>query len=183
MLDYLGWETHESRRTKLQLTVFYKIVHDLIAIPHSRYLTPASKKTRAGWAAHSFKFQQYPTSTDCFKFSFFPRTIPVWNRLPAAAAEAPSLISFKGSWEALPSKWGFLPGHEVNLNDKCWVVPSGLVPRYPQGRWIGHTQIGESCWVQLSTTSSFYLIAFSLSDCNYTSHFYFFLFSFTLGHH
>ena len=111
MLDYLGWETHESRRTKLQLTVFYKIVHDLIAIPHSRYLTPASKKTRA---AHSFKFQQYPTSTDCFKFSFFPRTIPVWNRLPAAAAEAPSW-----SWGALPSKWGFPPGHEVNLNDEC----------------------------------------------------------------
>ena len=92
MLDYLGREKHESRRTKLQLTVFYKIVHDLIAIPHSRYLTSASKKTRA---AHSFKFQQYPTSTDCFKFSFFPRTIPVWNRLPAAAAEAPSLVSFK----------------------------------------------------------------------------------------
>ena len=92
MLDYLRWETHESRRTKLQLTVFYKIVHDLIAIPHSRYLTPDSKNTRA---AHSFKFQQYPTSTDCFKFSFFPRTIPVWNKLPAAAAVAPSLVSFK----------------------------------------------------------------------------------------
>ena len=63
MLDYLGWETLESRRTKLQLTVFYKIVYDLIAIPHSRFLAQASKKTRA---AHSFKFQQYPTSTDCF---------------------------------------------------------------------------------------------------------------------
>ena len=116
MLDYLGWETHESRRTKLQLTVFYKIFHDLKAIPHSRYLIPASKKTRA---AHSFKFQQYPTSTDCFKFSFSPRNTPVWNRLPAAAAEAPSLVSFKGNWGALPSKWGFPPGHEVSLNDKC----------------------------------------------------------------
>ena len=101
----------------------------LIAIPHSIYLTPASKKTRA---AHS-KFQQYPTSTDCFKFSFFPRTIPVWNRLLAAAAEAPSfLYHSRGSWGALPSKWGFPPGHEVNLNDECWTVPSGLVPRYPQ---------------------------------------------------
>ena len=25
----------------------------------------------------------------------------------------------RGSWGALPSKWGFLPGHEVNLNDEC----------------------------------------------------------------
>ena len=82
MLDYLGWETHEPR-TKLQLTDFYKILHDLIAIPHSRYWTPASKKTRA---AHSYKFQQYPTSTNSFKFSFFSRTIPVWNKLPASAA-------------------------------------------------------------------------------------------------
>ena len=98
ILDYLGWETRESRRTKLQLTVFYKIVHNLIAIPHSRYLIPASKKTRA---AHPFKFQQYPTSTYCFKLSFFPRTIPVWNRLPAAAAEAPSLVSSKREFGSL----------------------------------------------------------------------------------
>ena len=98
MLDYLGWWTHESRRTKLQLSVFYKIVHDLISIPLSRYLTPDSKKTRR---AHSNKFQQYPTSTDCFKFSFFPKTIPVWNRLPTAAAEAPSLVSFKRELESL----------------------------------------------------------------------------------
>lgn len=92
MLDHLGWETHETRRTKLQLAVFYKIVHALIAIPASSYLTPANTRTRA---AHSMKYQHYPTSTDCFKFSFFPRTIPVWNRLPATAAEAPSLASFK----------------------------------------------------------------------------------------
>ena len=116
MLDYLGWETHASRRTKLQLAVFYKIIHDLTAIPHFRYLISASKKTRA---AHSFKFQQYPTSTDCFKFSLFPRTIPDWNRRPAAAAEAPFWYHSRGSWGALLSKWGFPPGHEVNLNDEC----------------------------------------------------------------
>ena len=113
-------------------------------------------------------FQQYPTSTDCFKFSFFPRTIPVWNRLPAAAAEAPSLVCShvqrfqsqrlfclqrndvskalckrvplwyhsRGRWGALPSKWGFPPGHEVNLNEGV-----------------------ELC---------------HRADCNYTSHFYFF---------
>ena len=91
MLDYLGWETHESRRTKLQLTFFFKIVHDLTAIPHFRYLISASKKTRA---AHSSKFQKYPTSTDCFKFSLFTRTIPVWNRLPAAAVEELGSLTF-----------------------------------------------------------------------------------------
>ena len=30
MLDYLGWESHETRRSKLRLIVFYKIVHGLV---------------------------------------------------------------------------------------------------------------------------------------------------------
>ena len=46
-------------------------------------------------SAHKYKYKQYSTSTDCFKYSFFSRTIPLWNRLPPAAAEAPSLVSFK----------------------------------------------------------------------------------------
>ena len=41
MLDYLGWESHEPRRSrsKLQLTVLFKIVHGLIEIPSTEYLT------------------------------------------------------------------------------------------------------------------------------------------------
>ena len=91
MLDYLGWESHETR-SKLQLIVLYKIVHGLLDIPPTYYLTQTSSRTRT---AHKYKYQQYSTSTDCFKYSFFPRTIPLWNKLPAAAAEAPSLVSFK----------------------------------------------------------------------------------------
>ena len=89
MLDYLGWESHEIRRSKLQLIVLYKFVHGLIDIPPTDYLTQTSSRTRT---VHKYKYQQYSTST---KYSFFPRTIPLWNRLPAAAAEAPSLVSFK----------------------------------------------------------------------------------------
>ena len=87
----IGWESHETRRSKLQLIVLYKIVHGLIDIPHTDYLTQTSSRTRT---AHKYKDQQYSTSTDCFE-SFFPGTIPLWNRLPAVAAEAPSLVSFK----------------------------------------------------------------------------------------
>ena len=39
MLDYLGWKSHETRRSKLQLVVLYKIVHGLIDIPPTDYLT------------------------------------------------------------------------------------------------------------------------------------------------
>ena len=34
MLDYLGWESHETRRSKLQLIVLYKIVHGLTGWEH-----------------------------------------------------------------------------------------------------------------------------------------------------
>ena len=92
MLDYLSWELHETRKTKLHLTVLFKIVHGLIEIPSTEYLTPVTSRTRP---ANTLKFQQYSTSTDCYKYSFLPRTIPLWNRLPTAVAEAPSLASFK----------------------------------------------------------------------------------------
>ena len=35
MLDYLQWESLEARRSKIQLTLFYKVVHDLVVIPAS----------------------------------------------------------------------------------------------------------------------------------------------------
>lgn len=92
MLDHLGWESLESRRTKNQLTIMYKIVHNLVDIPASPYLTLMKSTTRS---AHSYKFQAYSASTDTFKYSFFPRTVRIWNQLPASIAEAPSLVSFK----------------------------------------------------------------------------------------
>ena len=92
MLQNLNWETLESRRTKLQLVMIYKIMNDLVDIPSDAYLTPTTTRTRV---IHSKKLLQYPTRRDTFKYSFFPRTIPVWNSLPASVAEAPDLAPFK----------------------------------------------------------------------------------------
>ena len=92
MIDHLQWESLKSRRSKIQLNLLYKVVEDLVDIPADKYLTPSTARTRS---AHSRKFRQYSTSTDPFKFSFFPHTIPLWNSLPASVAEAPSLASFR----------------------------------------------------------------------------------------
>ena len=61
-------------------------------IPADHYITPSKTRTRT---THSKKMLQYHTRTDTLKFSFFPRTIPTWNMLPATVAEAPDLVSFK----------------------------------------------------------------------------------------
>jgi hypothetical protein len=58
MLQQLKWETLESRRTKIQLTMFYKIVivNNLVDIPADHYLTPSKTRTRT---THSKKMLQY----------------------------------------------------------------------------------------------------------------------------
>ena len=92
MLESLYWESLQSRGTEIQLTMIFKIINNLIDITSSPYLTPSRTRTRA---AHTKKMLQHHNRTDIFKCSFIPRTIPVWNYLPASVAEAPDLVSFK----------------------------------------------------------------------------------------
>ena len=89
MLNELQWDSLESRRTKNQLTMLYKMTNNLIDIHPVQYLTPGSTRTRSN---HSLQYQQISTITNCYKYSFFSRTIPVWNYLPAPAADAPTLL-------------------------------------------------------------------------------------------
>ena len=92
LLNQLEWDTLASRRTKIQLTLVYKIVNSLVDIPPDPFFVPGPCRTRSN---HKLKFRQISTSKDYFKFSFFPRIIPIWNNLPASVAEAPSLVQFK----------------------------------------------------------------------------------------
>ena len=69
MLDHLHWESLESRRSKIQLTLLYKIVNDMIDIPADEYLTKGESRTRS---AYMKKYRQYRTSTDSLKYSFPP---------------------------------------------------------------------------------------------------------------
>ena len=95
MLNHLQWESLESRRSKIQLTLFFNVIHHLIDIPADQYLTLSTSRTRS---THSKRYRRFAPSTESFKFSFFPRTVPLWNSLPALVAlvaEAPSLVSFK----------------------------------------------------------------------------------------
>ena len=46
MLDHLEWDTLETRRTRNQLTMLYKISNDLVDIPEDMFLTPPLSVTR-----------------------------------------------------------------------------------------------------------------------------------------
>ena len=92
MLTSLEWLSLENRRQHLQLSMFFKIIHHLVDINKEDYLTPAPPRTRS---PHNTRFLPYSTRSDTLKFSFFPRCIPLWNRLPATVAAAHSLASLK----------------------------------------------------------------------------------------
>ena len=101
-----------SQEAKQQLTLLYKIVNDLIDIPAEEYLSPSTTRTRS---AHRKKYRQFSPGTDTFKYSFFPRTVPIWNSLPASLAEAPSLVSLKGVDRLNILNEGSIPGCGVAL--------------------------------------------------------------------
>ena len=63
---------HETRRSKLQLTVLFRIVHGLIEIPSTGYLTSATSRTRS---EHSLTFQQHLQTATSSASS--PRTMPL----------------------------------------------------------------------------------------------------------
>jgi hypothetical protein len=92
MLGDLGWETLETRRAKCRLCFMYKMVHGLVAIPATNYFTPVSGRTRRN---HNVTFFQPHATRDYYKYTFFIWTIPLWNAMPAAVIETPSIEAFK----------------------------------------------------------------------------------------
>ena len=68
MRETLGWETLECRRHAA--TTFYKSINNLIYLPIPSSVRPADPRHVA-------------TNTNAYKYSFFPRTIPLWNNLPS----------------------------------------------------------------------------------------------------
>ena len=92
MLSNLGWRSLENRRTDTRITTFYKIVYGLVAIPLPSYFEHPEVYTRN---MHSLIYSQIHTSVCRYKYSFFPASIVLWNKLPADLVLVPDLDSFK----------------------------------------------------------------------------------------
>ena len=88
----LGWRTLDQRRADARLCLFFKILHGLVAVPLPDYL---QHSTRISRYCHSMTFRQVSTSTDYYKYSFFPLAIVQWNALPQSVACLQSLEVFK----------------------------------------------------------------------------------------
>ena len=56
---------------------------------------------------HQLKYHLPEASVDLYKFSFYPRTVKIWNQLPPAAVCAPTISAFREA--ALPVIRGLQP--------------------------------------------------------------------------
>ena len=79
MLNQLGWSSLETRRTANRLNTLHKARLGLLSLPIDDLLQPVHRPSRH---LHPNAYQLLQTNKDCYKFSFFPRTVKDWNSLP-----------------------------------------------------------------------------------------------------
>ena len=102
--EELKWLPLQHRRALTNLSNFYKIKNHLVNVSLPTVIVPSG--------IHVHHYIQVPTRLNCYKYSFFPATIRMWNQLPETICTSPSLESFKTS----TSRW---------ITGKKWVLLSG----------------------------------------------------------
>ena len=93
MRESIGLPTLQERRRESRLAMMYKILHNQVAIPLPDYVNEKTKLTRSN--DHPLRFIRLGTSTNSYKFSFIPRTVTDWDKLPLKVIELPTLDQFK----------------------------------------------------------------------------------------
>ena len=79
MLQSLGWESLQDRRYFRRLAVLQQSRLGRLSLPIGNYLQPFQRQSRH----HHCNAYQIPTvNKNCLKFSYIPRTIIDWNKLP-----------------------------------------------------------------------------------------------------
>ena len=96
MLSNLRWQDLETRRRITDLTMLFKIKtgNVRISFPDDLREVDCPYSTRAS-AQHPFQFHRFLSNVNAHKFSFFVRSVPVWNALsPASVCEDCMLLRF-----------------------------------------------------------------------------------------
>lgn len=92
MLQRLEWDSLATRRLLNQCTMFFKIHHGLVSIPFPTTVIPS---TRQGRNTNTMSYQTIQPRVNSYRYSFFVRIIPVWNRLPTPVTSAVSVRQFQ----------------------------------------------------------------------------------------
>ena len=85
MLADLHWNTLQERRMQSKSVMFYRIVHNLVAILATPSLIPARASR-----GHNMRFCFPQSTVNAHLYSLFPSTICIWNQLSEYAVSAPA---------------------------------------------------------------------------------------------
>ena len=91
MIQDLGWQSLQQRRSDIKLAMVYRITHGLVDIPASAYFHPVTSSTRG----HSLRYFQQYCRTKVYLHSSFPSGIRLWNQLPESIVTSETLEDFK----------------------------------------------------------------------------------------
>ena len=89
LMQQLQWDSLQTRRLLNQSVMFYEIQHQLVNItfpPHFQHVSSSIRRNNSIATSNQ---------TPMLPYSFYPRTIRIWNRLPEAVVCAPSVCAFK----------------------------------------------------------------------------------------
>ena len=92
MVSQLGWKPLAERRREHRLSLLYKIINGLVAMPADTHLHINTRNTRI---SNSKSLELTICTTDTFKHSFFPATIRDLNLLPDDIVNCKNMSPFK----------------------------------------------------------------------------------------
>ena len=91
MVKQRGWDTLEQRRLLSQLNLFYKIQQGLVGISLPPEVCPLDRASRL---PNVSPYRHIQSNCDfIYKFSFYPRSIVMWNQLPIRNLPLPTFKS------------------------------------------------------------------------------------------
>ena len=76
MMSSLNLPTLEQRRNAAKLTIMYKALNGSLCVPTDDFVPNHCHQGK------DMYFNQLQTMIDCYKFSFYPSVIRLWNSLP-----------------------------------------------------------------------------------------------------
>ena len=95
LINWLSLDSLYTHRLIQQATMFYKIHYNLVDICPSYYIQHANHISSR--TDHPLMYcNKKPLQINAYKYSFFPRNMNIWNRLPCSAVshETPSADNY-----------------------------------------------------------------------------------------
>ena len=94
----LSLESLQTRRTKSDLIMVFKLLHRLVDIKYEHYFSLADNTVTRG---HTWKLFKHRATSNVRKYFFSNRVINIWNKLPESVVSANTLSLFRTKLDSL----------------------------------------------------------------------------------